>query len=104
MPGHKSPKRYGGWSLSTPAYFINTQGNSNLGIGVCSRCNFKFPLTALRPDPNLGNSFLVCAADRDDFDPYRLPMRSPDVIQLPNPRPDVPLTAPEPPDWEPREG
>lgn len=29
----------------------------------------------------------------DEFDPYRLPMRAPDKIEIRYPRPDEPLTA-----------
>jgi hypothetical protein len=34
----------------------------------------------------------VCDADRDLIDPYRLPAREADNIDLPIRRPDVPLT------------
>lgn len=45
------------------------------------------------PDPN-APGLMVCQADLDDFDPYRLPPREPDDITLPFVRPDVPLTIP----------
>jgi hypothetical protein len=34
------------------ALFLNTRGNSTLGIGICSRCSIKMPLHKLNPDPN----------------------------------------------------
>lgn len=102
MPRHKSTKPYAtGRTPRRGGIFLNTTGNQTLGIGVCGRCNFKFPLDALKPDPNTPG-LLVCLADRDDFDPYRMPARQADKITLPFVRPDVPLTAGpnQPADWE----
>lgn len=79
--------------------YLNTTGNPTLGIGICSRCQFKFALGALQPDPNIPG-LLVCEKDRDNFDPYRMPARSPDKISLPFVRPDVALTAAPVIDWE----
>ena len=67
--------------------FLDTSGNSTLGIGICGRCNRKFPLGALEDDPNTPG-LKVCAADKDQYDPYRLPARPPDHINLPFVRPD----------------
>ena len=94
-PGRDSPRTAPG---PTFAKFINTRGNSTLGIGVCDRCKKKFPLHYLSSDPNVPG-LKVCAADRDNFDPYRMPARSPDKVQLPFNRPDEPLTTPPQPDW-----
>lgn len=95
-----SSKPRGGDRTDRPsAAFLDTTGNSTLGIGICGRCNFKFPLHMLQDDPNV-RGLKVCRADRDDFDPYRMPARSPDKIQLPFNRPDDPLTTPPVPDWE----
>jgi hypothetical protein len=71
--------------------YINTSGRATAGIGICARCSQKFPLEELGPDPNYPG-LLVCAADTDDYDPYRLPPRQPENITLLMPRPDVPLT------------
>lgn len=99
MPGHKSSKPYGGGRTDRPAsVYLDTRGQTTLGIGVCQRCNFKFPLTMLQDDPNIPG-MKVCRADRDDFDPYRMPARSPDPLTLPFVRPDTPLTEPTQPDW-----
>lgn len=48
-------------------------------------------LSALSPDPN-SPGLMVCAADRDDYDPYRLAPRKEDQIVLPFVRPDTPVT------------
>jgi hypothetical protein len=40
------------------------------------------------PDPNFPG-MRVCAADRDNFDPWRLPARQTENITLRFPRPDV---------------
>ena len=74
--------------------FLNTRGNPTLGIGICGRCSQKFPLHKLGPDPN-APGLMVCEADKDQLDPYRLPARQVEEINLPFLRPDVPLTVPE---------
>lgn len=100
MPGHPSSKPYGGARTDRPSsVFLDTTGNVNLGIGICGRCAFKFPLHMLSDDPNIPG-LKVCSADRDDFDPFRMPARSPDAIQLPFVRPDTPLETPTQPNWE----
>ena len=71
--------------------FIDPTGQPTYGIGICARCSRKFPLAELAPDPNYPN-LMVCAADRDEYDPYRLAPRAPDNVVLPFTRPDVPLT------------
>lgn len=73
--------------------FLNTRGESVLGIGICARCSKKFPLLQLQPDRN-SPGLLVCEKDNDEFDPYRLPPRQPDNIVLPFNRPDLPLDVP----------
>lgn len=70
--------------------FISTRGRSTLAIGLCDRCQRKFPLDDLQPDPNFPG-LRVCRDDRDEFDPYRLPARQTEDITLRFPRPDVPL-------------
>ena len=70
--------------------FLDTRGKSTLSVGICGRCSRKFSMTELQPDPNYPG-LLVCDADRDDYDPYRLPARQPEVIALRYARPDTPL-------------
>ena len=70
--------------------FLDTRGNASLAIGICGRCSRKFPLDDLHPDPNYPG-LMTCDADRDEYDPYRLPARQTEDISLRFPRPDVPL-------------
>jgi hypothetical protein len=70
--------------------YLSTRGKTTLGIGVCGRCSRKFSLDDLHSDPNYPG-LMVCDADRDDYDPYRLPARQPDNIVLPFTRPDTPI-------------
>lgn len=72
------------------ARYLDTSGNSTLGIAVCARCSRKFPLGELRADPNYPN-LMVCKDDSDQYDPYRLAPRPSDQIVLPFVRPDLPL-------------
>jgi hypothetical protein len=74
--------------------YLNTRGRSTLGVGICGRCSRKMPIGDLKPDPNMPGLY-VCDADRDLIDPYRLPAREADNIDLPIRRPDVPLIVPE---------
>lgn len=68
--------------------YIDPTGQPTYGIGICARCHKKFPLAELAPDPNYPE-LMVCEADRDEYDPYRLAPRTPDQIVLPFTRPDV---------------
>ena len=70
--------------------FLDTRGRPSLAIAICDRCSRKFPIDELRPDGN-SPGLRVCAADRDVYDPWRLPARAPDQISLRYPRPDTPL-------------
>ena len=68
--------------------YLDTRGNSVLSVAVCDRCNRKFPYVDLMPDPNFPG-MRVCAEDRDNFDPWRLPALQTENIALRHPRPDV---------------
>lgn len=68
---------------------------SDLPIGICGRCSMKRLLTQLIPDGN-SPGLRVCAPEVlqgcwDTLDPYRLPARVTEKINLQNPRPDTPL-------------
>jgi hypothetical protein len=76
-----------------PMFLVPTKRNTNYGIGLCDRCHQKFFLDDLRPDNN-SPGLMVCRADRDDMDPYRLPMRQTENISLPFVRPDTNLGVP----------
>jgi len=72
--------------------YLNTLGRSTLAIGICDRCKMKFSLEDLQDDPNVPG-LKVCAKDRDQFDPWRLPARQTENITLRFARPDEPLTS-----------
>ena len=68
--------------------WVNPRGRTTYGIGICARCSRKMSLDELQPDPN-APGLMVCAKDRDEFDPYRLPARQTEDIRLPFVRPDT---------------
>lgn len=68
--------------------YLDTRGNSVLSVAICDRCSRKFAYTDLMPDPNFPG-MRVCAADKDNYDPWRLPARQTENIALRFPRPDV---------------
>lgn len=69
--------------------FLDTLGLGNLAIGVCDRCKMKRVFTSLGPDTNFPG-LRVCEENcRDQLDPYRLPARKTERINLRFPRPDV---------------
>jgi hypothetical protein len=68
--------------------YLDTRGNSVLSVAICDRCSRKFAYVDLMPDPNFPG-MRVCAADRDNFDPWRLPAIQTENITLRFPRPDV---------------
>lgn len=70
--------------------FLDPSGQPTFGIGICARCSRKMLLSELMPDPNYPG-LMVCEADRDDYDPYRLAPRGEDKIILPFNRPDTPI-------------
>lgn len=67
--------------------YLDTRGRSTLGIGLCARCSRKMSLDDLHSDPNFPG-LMVCVADLDEFDPYRLPARQTEDITLRFVRPD----------------
>ena len=62
--------------------FIDPTGDSTYGLAICGRCSRKMRLSELSPDPN-SPGLMVCRADLDDYDPYRLPPRAEDQLVLP---------------------
>jgi len=76
--------------------FLDTRGHTTLAIGICARCKVKYCLDELRPDPNAPG--LLCCPDGclDELDPYRLPARETERVDVDNPRPDAPLTGTRP--------
>lgn len=62
-------------------------------LAICDRCRMTFKHSQLMKDPNaLG--LRVCKDCKDQFNPYRLPVRQCDPIALPWVRPMVHLVAP----------
>lgn len=70
--------------------FLDTRGLTSVAIAVCDRCKMKVPFTTLVSDPNFPG-LRVCEhrGCKDEFDPYRLPARKTERINLRFPRPDV---------------
>lgn len=69
--------------------FLDTLGQPSLAIAVCDRCKMKRPFSTLGPDPNFPGLRVCDQGCRDQFDPYRLPARQTERINLRFPRPDV---------------
>lgn len=70
--------------------FLDTTGLTNIAIGICDRCRMKVSFVSLVQDTNFPG-LRVCAERgcRDNLDPYRLPARKTERINLRFPRPDV---------------
>lgn len=69
--------------------FLDTEGYTDIAIAVCDRCKMKRPHASLGPDRNFPG-LMVCQENcRDELDPYRLPARKTERINLRFPRPDV---------------
>ena len=73
--------------------WLDTTGMSSLAIAVCDRCKMKRSLVSLGPDPNFPGLRVCDQGCRDNFDPYRLPARQTERINLRFPRPDVSVAA-----------
>lgn len=71
--------------------FLDTRGLSSLAIAVCDRCKMKRPFVSLMSDPNFPGLRVCDQGCADEKDPYRLPARQTERINLRFPRPDVPL-------------
>ena len=73
--------------------FLDTEGYSDIAIAICDRCRMKRPHATLGPDINFPG-LMVCEENcRDEKDPYRLPARKTERINLRFPRPDVSVAA-----------
>lgn len=74
--------------------YLDTRGKSSLAIAICDRCKLKAAWSDLTTDPNYPG-LRVHPDCADQYDPYRLPARTPEVITLSWARPDASLaTAP----------
>lgn len=73
--------------------FMDTRGYASLAIAVCDRCKMKRAFSVLMADPNFPGLRVCDRGCRDQFDPYRLPARKTERINLRFPRPDVSVSA-----------
>ena len=69
--------------------FLDTSGYSSLAIAICDRCRMKRPYSVLMNDPNFAGLRVCNEGCADQKDPYRLPARKTERINLRFPRPDV---------------
>lgn len=69
--------------------FLDTRGLESLAIAVCDRCKMKRTYVSLGPDPNFPGLRVCDQGCADQKDPYRLPARKTERINLRFPRPDV---------------
>lgn len=73
--------------------FLNTEGNAVISIFICSRCKMKRASIEAMPDPNFPGLVVCQQGCADEKDPYRLPARKTERINLQYPRPDVSVAA-----------
>jgi len=69
--------------------FLNTTGNASIAIFICDRCKMKRAIIEAMPDPNFPGLKVCQQGCADQKDPYRLPARKTERINLQYPRPDV---------------
>ena len=69
--------------------FLDTTGNASLAIFICDRCRFKRPMDEQMSDGNFPGLKVCQQGCADQKDPYRLPARKTERINLRFPRPDV---------------
>ena len=68
--------------------FLDTTGLTTIAIAVCDRCKMKRPLVTLSSDYNFPGLRVCDQGCKDNLDPYRLPARKTERINLRFPRPD----------------
>lgn len=98
MPRQRAGVPYASGSSSRGTVFLDTRGESNLGIYICQRCQCKRRFSEMTQDGNL-KGFMVCCAEVspgcwDSYDPLRMPAPQPDRYDLPFVRPDIQLIVP----------
>ena len=73
--------------------FLETRGYTTIAIAICDRCRMKRPQATMQVDINFPG-LQVCQENcADQKDPYRLPARQTERINLRFPRPDVSVAA-----------
>jgi hypothetical protein len=98
MPAREGRVRRASGQSNIARRFIDTRGESTLGIAICQRCQTKRKHSELIEDGNI-KKFYVCRPTIspgcwDSYDPFRLPPPKADDLRLPFVRPDTPLTVP----------
>jgi hypothetical protein len=78
--------------------YIDTRSEPTAAVAICDRCKFKFPIARLVSDPNSPGLRVCEDTCKDIFDPYRLPPRVTEKIDVRYPRPEEPLDG-APVDW-----
>ena len=73
--------------------FLDTTSYSSLAIAICDRCRMKRAYSVLMNDPNFAGLRVCNEGCADQKDPYRLPARKTERINLRFPRPDVSVAA-----------
>lgn len=73
--------------------YLPVKFNPTATIAVCDRCKKKMYLSELRADGN-SPGLRVCKKCWDVKDPWRLPARQTEKIEVRHPRMDEPLVAP----------
>lgn len=69
--------------------FLDTIGNASLAIFICDRCRMKRAMDEQMSDGNSPGLKVCQQGCSDQKDPYRLPARKTERINLRFPRPDV---------------
>ena len=69
--------------------FLDTTNLSSVAIAICDRCKMKRPYVDLSSDTNFPGLQVCSEGCKDELDPYRLPARQTERINLRFPRPDV---------------
>jgi hypothetical protein len=73
---------------------LDTRGKPLIAIAICDRCKMKRPYMFLVPDRNFPGLQVCKDTCIDLYDPYRLPARVTEKIDLRRPRPDVDISLP----------
>lgn len=98
MPRRLAGVPYASGSFSQSRKFLDTRGQTNLGIYICQRCQMKCRFSEVTEDGNIRGFYVhrpeISPGCWDTWDPFRDPAPPPDRYQLPFVRPDVPLTVP----------
>jgi hypothetical protein len=69
--------------------WLDTTGMASLAIAVCDRCKMKRAFSDLSADSNFPGLRVCNQGCKDQLDPYRLPARKTERINLRFPRPDL---------------